>query len=182
MGIFSSQPQMPIGERVNVEQQQQIPLMQLQSQELGKDMIDAEKLNFKAYLSLLGKMEVDGTIIQFDEPYMNETGAARIYTILTTLNNKGTYLTKIEDNDVIRITRDLWLILLRTLIKNRTTWGLTSDISSWSTIRKIITDPIYFALRRGENAAEKKFFADTHQSKSVISQENTSKFNKGFFG
>ena len=177
--MLFSEPKQPIGELQHAEQQNVQPFYAI-NQELGKMMLSSQELNYHVYLKLLGYIEVNGTLQYIGEPMMTKAGAGTILTFLDSLNTKDTFLTKINDSDVIRIYKDVYTAVDELLLENQMEWKLPSDTSKWREIRALIMYPVYFALRRGENAIEKEFFADTNQTKNIVTQGTQQQFKKGF--
>lgn len=183
MGLFNSNQQ-PTGETVETEQQHYMPFYSDTSNtELGKIMIDSTDFVKKIKYQLMGFVEIkENEFEQIGYKIMNEEGASLLATMASGHIGKETYLTKIKDVDVIRIIKDLWKIIDRAIIANCEKWEMPNDPSAWSTARSIVLNNIYFALRRGEDAEEKKFFAQTHESKTVSRQDANQKIAKSFWG
>jgi hypothetical protein len=181
---FLSKPKEPIGETVNAEQQNVTPFYAEQgTNELGKIMIDSEDFVSKLKYELMGWIEVGDNVYEArGHKLMNEKGASWMATLVRSHDRRGTYLTIIDDDDVIRITKDIWRIVDRAIIKNMDEWEMPTDSASWSLARAMVVNAVYFALRRGENGEEKKFFAKTHESKVISKQDMSQKMQKGFFG
>ena len=177
-------PQQPIGETVETEQQNVTPFYSDQSSaELGKIMIDSSDFVRRVKYQLMGFVETsENNFEPIGFKLMNERGASWIATMVDVFVRKETYLTNIDDTDVIRITKDLWRIIDRAIIKNHANWEMSIDQSSMSLSRAIAISPIYFSLRRGENAEEKKFFAKTHESKVISRQDARQQQSKSFWG
>lgn len=181
-GLGQREPPQPIGETQKVEQQNQIPFYQ-KSEELGKEMLNVERVLEKIRLQLLGYVETsEGEYEQLGEKLVNQRGAAAIITMISSHIGKEVFLTKITDYDKVRITRDIWATLVMLIIKNRKEWALGDDIGKWKLIRGIVMNQIYFALCRGVEGVEKRFFADVYQEKQLVSQNSQQQFKKGFFG
>ena len=169
-------------ERVESEQQQQIPFYADPSTaELGKIMIDSTDFVNRTRYRLLGYIETDSGIFEpVGHKLMNPQGASWIITMLDSHIGKDVVLTKIDEDDVIRITKHIWRITNRAILSNKERWGMPNDPASWSLAVAIVVDNVYFALKRGENGEEKRFFAKTHESKIVSRQDVTQKQPRGF--
>ena len=164
------------------EQQNLTPFYQA-GEELGKIMLDSEHTIEKIRMNLLGYISINGEYKQKGKPYMNEKGAGKIASLLDAHIGKEVFLTKIDEEDKVRIARDLWSTLIRLLVKNIDEWELSPDLGDWRAIRAIIINQAYFALCRGVEGIEKDFFRDTHQSKYVTNQSQTQRQPQGgFFG
>jgi hypothetical protein len=166
----------------NTEQQNIMPFYQA-ADELGKEMIDSSKTIEKIRMNLLGWVLIDGEFKKIGKKYMNEKGAAYIASLLDSHIGKEVFLTKITEEDKVRIIHDLWNTLIRLMVTNVSEWDLGKDIGNWKAIRAIVINQAYFALCRGVDGTEKVFFENTHQSKSVINQNTAQKQpSGGFFG
>lgn len=173
-------PPTPIGERNVSEQHNQIPMYQ-QAQELGQQMLNVSGLIENIRLQLLGYVDVgNGKYQQIGLKLMNEKGAGAIVTMLHSHVGQEVFLTKITDYDKVRILRDLWSTMIRLLINNRIAWDLGDDVGNWRIIRAIVVNQVYFALCRGVEGTEKRFFGDVYQNKTVLTQQNQQQFKKGF--
>jgi hypothetical protein len=192
-GLMQQAPRMPIGERQDVVQQEQVPYYHsIEGQELGKLMLDSSPQIKRVILRLMGLVEKEPNVFEdTGEKLMNSKGAARIAMLLDSHVGKDVFLSKISEEDVVRIIRDIWIIIIREFIKNIQEWDMLTwkeakgcyviDTGGLSLARSVIINPIYLALKRAQDATEKGFFADTHQSKTISSGQTSQQYKKGFF-
>lgn len=186
MGLFGfggQQQAIPTGETQKVESQNQIPFYQ-RTEELGKEMLNIDRLIYDVRLQLLGFVEVkDDEYKQIGEKLMNDKGAAAIVSVLRSHIGKEVFLSKISDYDKVRIIKDLWATLIMLIVKNRKEWDLSEDSGKWRIIREIVINQAYFALCRAVNGTEKGFFADVYQEKQIMAQNSQQQFKKsGWLG
>lgn len=173
-GLTKQQEASVVQDYHNQEQQSFQPVyQQLANEELGKMMLDSTDLVQRIRLQLLGYIETSpGEFKQIGEKFMNDKGAAAVVSILDGSVGKEIYLSKISDEDKVRITRMVWVSLIEAFIKNYEEWGMSSNTSKWNIIMSIVVNQVYVALCRAVDGTEKGFFADTHssQGRTVISQ------------
>src|SRR5690349_14903311 len=162
------------------EQSNVMPFYQ-SGEELGKEMISSAEIIEKIRMSLLGFIVENGEYVPKGKKLMNDAGASTIAIILESHIGKEVYLTKITDEDKVRIMHDLWGTLIRLLITHKVAWELSDDQGEWRTIRKIVINQTYFALCRGVDGTEKGFFENTHQSKTVMNQTGLQRQPQGGF-
>jgi len=169
-------------ESVESEQEQRIPFYSDPgTTELGKIMIDSSDFVNRTKFRLLGFVETNNGFEQIGHRLMNEKGASWVISMLDSHVGKDVFLSKIEDDDVIRITKFIWRTMNRAILRNKEMWEMPNDPSSWTLAILIVVNNVYFALRRAEGAEEKRFFAKTHESKIVSRQDVTQKQQRGFF-
>lgn len=178
---FGGQPQQPIGETQRAEQSNQIPFYQT-SEELGKEMINTSGFLDKVRLLLLGYVETEDGWKKIGEQLVNEKGAGAIINLLNSNVGKEVFLTKITDYDKVRIARDLWKIMIRAIIKNRIEWDMSVDSSKWKIVRCIVLNQTYYALCRGVEGTEKRFFGDVYQTKTIMANTSQQQYKKGWLG
>ncbi len=143
------------------EQQRQLYAPQLRENMQQAQAVIIEQTNPKKHIKdiilyLQGLEEIDGKVIRWGKPMMNETGIEHMKYILISMVNQGTILSHLEDFQIGKIMENFGNDLVDDLTINCQNYGIINK-TDLDIINDTILITIYLALNRSLGQNEKNW-------------------------
>jgi len=129
---------------------------------------DPAKLLIQIEHSLKGEaMDDNGVWVIKREPLVNEQGVGAILVDLSSKLSHNTTLTNLDKREISILMRAISRRVRLLIVQNYKRYNINT--SDFTLLKDLITEPIFFALRRSMDQGERKFWSKTtSEQRSII--------------